>query len=246
MLSIAVLDDDAKYLREYERKIPQWFDKNSIEGSMVIATTNANEFLTAVNKSTVNVCIIDINLKTDVNGMYIAKLLRKEGNHHIEIIFMTGFLEYMQQAFDVQAYNFIQKPGWSQLEKCMVNLSREINQRQKVRRKTIDIKCGSMIYYLSNDDIYYLEHIGNKTVLNCNNGYYSTYEGLEEIVLRLDDSRFLKCHRSIFVNSDYISSFDIKNKVLLLSNGFKCEVGPKYYKLFNSKDRSEALYLMNS
>lgn len=237
MLSIAILDDNIKLLEEYEQLIPAWFDKNNIKGQIVVATTDYKEYIKEVRDLSANVCIIDINLRADVNGLYVAKCLRKE-KLNVEIIFCTGLLEYMPQAFDVNAYNFIAKPVSHNLEKCLVKLNREIEARESSKR-TLEIKFGSRIYYVPIETITHIRREGSKTIINTNNRVLEVYESLESLCLQINDKRFIRCHRATIVNKDFIDYIDKKNKNLVLTNGFKCELGSKFYSKFHIKDRSD-------
>ncbi len=225
MLSIAILDDNIKMLEEYEQILPAWFSKNNIKGQIVAATTEYREFLSEVCSNSVNVCIIDINLRSEVNGLYIAKYLRKE-NIKAEIIFCTGMLEFMQQAFDVNAYHFITKPVGNNLEKCLVKLNKEIEERESEKR-VIEIKTGSRTYYIPIDSITHVIRKGTKTIIYTANRVLEVYESLDSISSRMDDHKFIKCHRAVIVNKDYIEYIDKKNRTVVLTNGFSCRLGTK-------------------
>jgi DNA-binding LytR/AlgR family response regulator len=233
MLSIAILDDDMRVLEEYERSIPLWIRRNNIQGKIITATTDYKQFIREIRDQQANVCILDVNLRTDVNGITIARLIRKE-NIRIEIIFCTGFLEYMPQAFDVQAYNFVPKSNNAQLEHCLVKLANDIIRRE-AGIKTLEIKYGSRVYYVPHSEIVYIQRIGTKTIVNCTNKVLEIYESLEFIAEKLNNPRFRQCHRSTIVNIEFIDFVDTKQKYISLRNGSKCELGPKYYEMFKSK-----------
>lgn len=235
MLSIAILDDNMKLLEEYEQIIPTWFKKNDIKGQIVIATTEYREFIKEVRKRSVNVCIIDINLQSEVNGLYIAKYLRKE-NINAEIIFCTGMLEYMHQAFDVNAYHFITKPIGRNLEKCLVKLNKEIVARESEKR-IIEVNSGSRIYYLPTDSIILMRREGSKTIIHTVNRVLEVYDSLDSMILKLKDPRFVKCRRSIIINKDHIDYIDKKDKSIVLNNGFKCKIGIKFGPEFYGGER---------
>ena len=237
MLSIAILDDNIKLLEEYEQLIPVWLSKNKIKGSIIVSTTDYKEFIRKVRDQTVNVCIIDINLRTEVNGLYIAKCLRKEGIQ-AEIIFCTGLLEYMPQAFEVNAYNFIIKPVGRNLERCLTKLSREIEVRERCK-KILEIKMGTRIYYLPLDSISHIRREGTKTVINTTSRILEVYESLESLESRLNDKKFVKCHRATIVNKDFIDYIDKKSKKLVLTNGYEFELGSTFYSSNSLKDGSE-------
>jgi DNA-binding LytR/AlgR family response regulator len=234
MLSIAILDDERKVLDDYERIIPIWLKRNDIKGKIEVATTDPRLFMEEIREQKVNVCIIDINLKTETTGLQVAKCIRKE-NIQAEIIFATGLLEYIRDAFEVNAYNFIPKPINNQLEKCLVKLSKEIDSRI-ITKKTIDIKFGSNIYFVPLEEIMHIQRLKTKTIIQTINRRLEIYDSLEIIVERLNDERFKQCHRSIIVNQEHIDFIDIKNKTIVLKDGSRLEIGPKYYSNFKFKE----------
>ncbi len=223
MLSIAILDDNIRMLEEYEQLIPSWFSKNGICGRIVTATTDYREFINAVREQSANVSIIDINLQSEINGLYVAKLLRKE-KINTEIIFCTGMLEYMHQAFDVNAYHFIIKPVGRNLEKCLVKLEREISARQK-NKGILEVRTKSRIYYISYDSISHINREGTKTVIYSSDNALEVYDSLDSITSKLDSEKFVKCHRSSIVNKDFIKYIDKKNRTIILTNGYQGRLG---------------------
>jgi DNA-binding LytR/AlgR family response regulator len=236
MLSIAILDDNLNVLEDYERKIPIWLKKNNISGQIVVATTSYRDFVREVRDQAANVCIMDINLNSEVNGLYIANQIRKEGIK-CEIIFCSGMLEFLPKVFDVHAYNFIPKPINNSLEKCLLKLNNEIENRQ-VSRTTIEIKFGSRIYYVPVDSITHFAREGSKTIITTINRVLEVYDSLEAFSTRLNDDRFVQCHRSTIINKDFIDFVDIKTKTVHISTGHSFELGSKYYSNFNCKGDS--------
>lgn len=232
MINIAVLDDELELIYDYEIKIPQILKKNNIKGSLKIATNSISKFLETVKSKTVNVCILDINLCSTVTGMNIANQLRL-GDYPCEIIFMTSHFEYIKEAFDVQAFNFIQKPGWEDLERNIIKLSEKDVKLQS--KKAVGIKCGFDVVFIFHDDILCIEHIGTKTTIHTKSGgKHETYEGLEELITRINDDRFKRCHRSIFINTNYLQKIDVSNKEVILTDGSQYKIGPKYYPIFQA------------
>lgn len=232
MLSIAILDDNIRLLEDYEQLIPAWFNKYNIKGQIIIATTDYKEFILAVREQSVNVCIIDINLQSEVNGIYVAKCLRRE-KVKAEIIFCTGMLEYMQQAFDVNAYQFITKPIGRNLEKCLVKLSKEIAERE-ANKCIVKIKSGLKIFYIPIDSISHICREGSKSTIFTNSRIIEVYDSLESLISQLNDLRFIRCHRAVIINKEYLDYIDKKNKSFVLTNGFKCKLGSTFNHLIGT------------
>lgn len=235
MLSIAILDDNIRLLEDYEQLIPAWFNKYNIKGRIIIATTDYKEFIRTVREQSVNVCIIDINLQSELNGVYIAKCLRKE-KIKAEIIFCTGMLEYMQQAFDVNAYHFITKPIGRNLEKCLVKLSKEIAEREN-SKNVVEIKSGFHVFYVPLDSISHICREGTKSIIYTSNRIIEVYDSLESLISQLKDMRFIRCHRAVIINKEYLDYIDKRNRRIFLTNGFKCKLGSTFNHLIGTIER---------
>ncbi len=239
MLSIAILDDNIRLLEDYEQLLPVLFKKNNIKGQVVIATTDYREFIQEVRGQSVNVCIIDINLRSEVNGIFIAKCLRKE-KVKAEIIFCTGMLEFMKEAFDVNAYHFIVKPVARKLEQCLIKLNKEIEERE-IAKKIIEIKTGSQVFYIPYDSISHICRDGTKSVIYLKNRIIEVYDSLESLISQLNDERFIRCHRAIIINKDYLDYVDKKSKDIVLTNGFRCKLGTTYSPMIVRNERKQSI-----
>lgn len=242
MLSIAILDDNIKLLEEYEQLLPVWFKRNNIRGQIAIATTDFREFVREVREQSVNVCIIDINLRSEMNGMFVAKCLRKE-KVKAEIIFCTGMLEFINEAFDVNAYHFIVKPITRNLEKCLVKLNKEIEERES-SNGIIEIKSSSRVFYIPLDSISHICREGTKSVIYVKNRIIEVYDSLESLISQLNDERFIRCHRAIIINKDYLDYVDKKNKDIVLTNGFKCKIGTTFSPMIGNNERKQSICSM--
>ncbi|PYG88513.1 LytTR family two component transcriptional regulator [Ruminiclostridium sufflavum DSM 19573] len=227
MLNIGVLDDNLNTLENYKNLLSEWFLKHNIKGNLILASTDPDEFMKAVKTNTINVCIIDINLRNEVNGMYLAEQVR-DSSESIDIIFFTGCLDFVFKAFEIRAYRFICKPEWDVLEDTLVKLSKEKVQNELLKEPKLQIKCNSEVYFVPKNTINYIAHLNRKTIIYTKYGEHSTYESLEELESRISDTRFKRCHRSALVNCEKIYCIDFKNKKIKLLDGTSCDIGPKY------------------
>ncbi len=240
MLYLAILDDDKNILLEHETRILNLFKKYKIDGEIVVSTRDYKQFVEVVQNNKVNVAIIDINLKENVNGMHIAKQIR-EYNRDIEIIFFSGCLNYSQLAYEVKAHWFIEKPNWTFLEITLVNLNKEM---LKYKKSIVCIECNTRDKddygksFISLNDIDYIDRVGNKTCIHINkdtisakDSYY-TSEGLVELKVRIGDERFQQCHKSIVINTEKIEHINSKYTIITLRNGVECDLGPKFRPYF--------------
>ena len=92
-----------------------------------------------------DICFLDIEMG-DISGIELAKKIRKEqgdsGKRSI-IIFVTGFREYMEDAFDVNAFHYLVKPiKEKKFAEVFQRAANEVASASERREKYIIVKDG--------------------------------------------------------------------------------------------------------
>lgn len=147
-----------------------------------------------------DVIFLDIQMDCP-NGMETARKLRQKKNNGL-LIFVTVLKEYVFDAFEVQAYDYLLKPlDDSRFERTMDRILVSLSQRAN---QTILVQKGNSCEVLLLSGILYCEVLGRKIYIHQNNGnivdYYDKLADLERRV----DGRFFRCHRSYLVNLDFV------------------------------------------
>lgn len=131
------------------------------------------------------------------------------------IIFATAHSEYMPEAFEMYAFDYMVKPF--KLERIYQSLDRiqELNEneekptlnRASKDSKTVDkllIKNKEGISLIDLKDILLVQREERSTVIYTASEEYTTSEGLTEIEERLDKNLFMRSHKSYIVNLSMI------------------------------------------
>ena len=158
----------------------------------------------------IDILFLDIQM-SGIDGMEAARELRKRDKNVI-LIFVTAVEEYVFQAFDVGAFNYIVKPIDDEkfsdiLNKAVEERSlRNINKKELEERYILINKSGVHTKVIL-DDIVYAEVFNRKVVihkLNENIEYYGKMTDLEAVA---GDS-FFRPHRAYLVNFKYVEKYD--------------------------------------
>ena len=158
----------------------------------------------------IDILFLDIQM-SGIDGMEAARELRKRDKNVI-LIFVTAVEEYVFQAFDVGAFNYIVKPIDDEkfsdiLNKAVEERSlRNINKKELEERYILINKRGVHTKVIL-DDIVYAEVFNRKVVihkLNENIEYYGKMTDLEAVA---GDS-FFRPHRAYLVNFKYVEKYD--------------------------------------
>jgi hypothetical protein len=108
----------------------------------------------------------------------------------------------------------------------------EAMQPQKeAGEERICIKCKGRIVFLALHEIQWIEAAGNYLKLHTGSETYTVRDTMAEIGARLDPERFLRIHRSVIVNVQYIRELKpwyTGEYVLTLTNGKELTLSRKY------------------
>lgn len=225
---IAVCDDE-KNIRDYlSELIGRYAQKAQVDAF------SSGEALLAAQ---VRYDIIFLDIKMEgMNGMETARMLRREQSS-AEIVFVTGLEEYVFQAFDVEACQYLVKPVpkarllqvlENALEKC--RKKRQLSHNNAEREGNyILVKTGNISRKIGEDDIYYAEVFNRKVVLHTAREEIEYYARLSDLEKNLG-SHFFRCHRACLVHLKYVEQYDSGR--ILLENGFEVMMARQKYAEF--------------
>lgn len=231
-LVFGILDDEKTLLKFYKKQIALILERNGIDGTIACLASKPEVLLKALKKGEINTCIVDIDLKAELDGIQVAEAIRQL-NCPAEVIFITAHPQYMRNAFTVKAFDYLEKPiTQAELEKCIVRLHRERNSEPAENLDLIRIKSGTVLYHLDAKDIFYIHHKGFKTVIHAKDKPVDTAETLANVVRDLPRDSFRQCHRSTWVNLHHVSKVDLTTSRIFLKDGSVCELSRSFRKEF--------------
>ena len=238
MLNFALCDDNIIVLNRLCKMLESIFISHNIEAEIGCKSTSGEEVLSYVNKHLVDVLILDINLKSSMNGCDIADIVRNK-NKYVYIIFTTAHLEYVLLAYKYKTFDYLAKPV-SQ-ERLTETILRLVEDMQNMPTKFLRLNNNKTI--INEREINYIKREGMKLVFCTNTRNYETYSSFNKIQSCLPEN-FIRCHKSFIVNVNNIS--DVKySKNMILFGGDTCSIGAKYksnfMEVFNNGNTSEHL-----
>lgn len=229
MLCILICDDDTAMLTKIGQHIRDFLAVRNIKGkiySFSDASKISDQILTSCD-----IVLLDIDFETEAyNGLDLAKRLRKLRNDSI-IIFVTNFIEYAPEGYEVHAFRYILK---SNLENDIHPYFSQAIEQIRKRKEIIKIQVNGEIIDLPLDNILYFEiqqHIITAYVLKHSQKKdvktYNFYGSLSDLEHRLEPQGFLRIHKSFLVNMSHLKKFQCREA--LLDTGMILRVGEKGY-----------------
>lgn len=220
MLKFIICDDNPSVLDKISKMLESILIKNNLDGEVAFTTTDPNEVLTYIKENAVDVYILDIDLKSSINGLELASKIR-EINKNVYLIFSTAHLEYIMLAYKFKTFDYLAKPITKErLEETVLRLFEDIKYDSKNY-----INIGNSFNMLSENDIYFIKKEGMKLIYCTTNNSFETYSSFNKIKSCLPEN-FVRCHKSYIANINKISH--INDNTIQFDNYTTCSIGPKY------------------
>ena len=154
-----------------------------------------------------DVLILDIQMDGQ-SGLDLARQVRLV-NRRVQIVFVTGYLAYVEQGYDVEALHYLIKPVCA--EKLFSVLDRAVEKLQKSQAALyLKLKDGAARVPLA--QIRFLEVRQNYVTVHAE-GDYTIKKTLGELEKQLDDG-FFRIGRSFIVNLRFVRKIS-RSQVLL-------------------------------
>ena len=207
---IAICDDLATD-RKYLSSLCEIWGRHSCYHIQISEFTSAENFLfNYAEKKDFDILLLDIEMGA-MDGVTMARKLRQD-NQTVQIIFITGYSDYISDGYEVDALHYLMKP--LQEEKLFTVLDRAVTKLIKSERILNIISQGEMLR-LPVCQISYVE-------VNSN---YITIHSQQSITLKMTlselekklDSHFFRVGRSALVNLEKITR--VTKKEIYLQNG---------------------------
>ena len=226
-LSIAVCDDNETDLQYVTGMVNTWAMQERIPVSVrTFPSAEAFLFHYAENKD-YDILLLDVEMG-NLNGIDLAKKIRA-GNDRVQIVFVTGYPDFMAEGYEVSALHYLMKPV--KLEKLAEVLNRAAALSQKERPYLLVSSEREMIRIFF-DDIYYAESEGHYMIVHTKQAQYRVRMTVSGLMDALDEG-FYRCGRSFVVSLRHICR--ITKSEIFLENQVALPLGRGQYDEINKR-----------
>lgn len=226
MLNFVICDDNLNIIDRLEKMLENIFSKNNYNATVGFTSDNPDDVLDYLNSNSVDVLMLDINLKSNKSGLELAEEIRKRKNNAY-IIFTTGHLEYAMVAYKYKTFDYLPKPiTYDRLEDTVTRLFEDVNELNKRY-----IKIDNKNTIVDEAEIQYIKRDGMKLVFHTSSRDYDTYSSFNKFQDKLPET-YIRCHKSYIANINQIKDVEPVSGTITFMDGNTCAIGPKYKKEF--------------
>ncbi len=223
MLSIAVCDDEVIECCNMAKRIKDILEDMKIP-CIIRQFRSGGELLQALESF--DIVFLDIIMQ-DLDGMKTAQIFREKAFDKI-LIFISSSREYVFDAYDVEAFQYLLKPVDNRKLKRV--LQKAVLKTEKRSQEFIIVSRERQKKKLFLDDIYYFEIKGRVVDVHGTEGVFTYYEQIGELENKLRDKGFFRCHKSYLINLKYVDVYNRQEAIL--ENGEGIVIAKRRYDEF--------------
>lgn len=212
MIKVMIIEDEPQIRKLIGRIVEKQ------EGFEVVA--EAENFASAITEYTryrADVVFADIDLNGE-SGLECVKVLL-ELNPKLKVVFATAHSEYMANAFEIYAFDYLVKPfNVERVNKTLARIREHtvfeegktvpVKERLEQHKDKLLIKGKEQISFVDKSDIIMIERAESATHIVTKDETYRTSIGLGEIEEKLSPKDFMRCHKSYIINLSMISKIE--------------------------------------
>ena len=221
-MKIAVCDDEPVVRRQIAELIQRVYPAFQVQ-----EYASGEELAASCQKW--QIILLDIRLG-GMDGMETARQIRRDGSQAV-LIFLTALEEYVFQAFDVEAFQYLLKPlkkeKFYQVMELAVKKAQETSREQQQRG--VVIKSGAVTRKMKLSEIICAEVQNRKITVHSTEGELEFYGKLSEFEKKLGED-FICPHRSYLIHFAYVSSYTAAD--ITMDDGTVVPMAKQRYRAF--------------
>jgi len=189
----SIIVEDLQAAADFLKKFCERSGIVDVEGHFL----NAEEALTYLSENLVDVIFLDVEMP-GLSGFELMDRLV----YTPQVILTTSKTEYAYDAFQYNVTDYLKKPFTYQrfLEAVQKVQVRKAEQEAESGSDHIFIKADGKLVRLENEDILYIESMGDYVKFVTAERKYITHNTIKNLETKVDGQRFMKVHRSFIVN----------------------------------------------
>lgn len=225
VINIALCDDEHTEIIYLYSLIRRWAASRDINVRLADYESAESFLFSYEDNRTVDILMLDIQMK-NIDGIELARHIRKH-NDTVQIIFITGYPDFIAEGYDVCALHYLMKPVKE--DKLFEVLNKAAERISKVIQ-TLLIQTSDATIKVPLDDIRYIEAFAHYIVVQTKAAAIETRANIGDIEKSIGNA-FVRCHRSYIVGLNHISR--ITKTDIILDNDKSIPLSRRLYKGVN-------------
>lgn len=199
MIRIAICEDERTVSDSLRTQLSEW-NREIAVGQF----DSPGELLAA---DAFDLYFLDIGLTGDMDGMELSRRLRERWGREALIVFVTGYEQYVYEAFDVEAFAYLLKPVEKERLFAVCARAAERLREREQAPQCFTVRIGSAVREIRIDELSFVEGAGHKMILHLHNKRLECYAKMGDLEHLLCE-RFFRIHKGYLVNLSEVEAYD--------------------------------------
>lgn len=177
--------------------------------------SNGSEAVLAFDQQSFDAAFLDVDMPV-LDGIEAAKLIL-DINPKCLIVFVTAHEKYMQEAFELYAFDYMVKPfKLERLNHTVERMKEFMKDKVEVIREKVDAYSADLLLKVKDglvvvrpEEIIMIEREDRSSVIITEKEHYSINKTLNELEAILPKDEFLRTHKSYIIRLDKIEKMSI-------------------------------------
>lgn len=191
-----ILDDEplaVELLKSYTDK--------QLQLEIVLATTDVFEVIDYLQKQTVDLIFIDIQMP-ELSGIQLMQMFNKENY----FIVTTAYADYALESYDYRVVDYLLKPiSFDKFHKSVQKFTAFVTLENNNR---LFVKVDGRQIKINPKDIIFIEGLSDYIRIHLLNERLIVLDNLKDFINKLPSKEFMRIHKSYIIQLDKIKSID--------------------------------------
>ncbi|OON98721.1 MAG: hypothetical protein ATN35_03670 [Epulopiscium sp. Nele67-Bin004] len=218
MIKIAVCDDDIKFTSQIEQYIYDIEQTNQVDIDVFFS---GESLLKSLENAMYDIIYLDVEMG-NINGIDTGHKVR-ELDKNVAIIYITNFISFAPNAFEVRAFGYLTKPIDKQkfeeyYKQIVLGLTKApIYFWYEFKRQHFKVLISDIMFFESKGRSVYIK------TANDNNKYYAKLNDVQNYLTQINVD-FYRVSQSILINPKFVHSY--KHDEMVLKNNESFAITP--------------------
>lgn len=208
---VAICDDSVRDAEFTRHILESWAADRQAELQIELFASAERFLFRYAEDKAFDILLLDIEMG-GMDGVSMAKRIRRD-NETVQIVFITGFPDYVGEGYEVNAVHYLMKPV--NREKLFSVLDRSVAALRKADR-VILLPVEGALLRLKVEKIMYVEAFSHSVAVVTTEGTFSVKQPISDLEKQLGEG-FIRCHRSYLAGLGHIAR--ISKTGLVLDDG---------------------------
>lgn len=223
-LKIGICDDEPEFRQLLAEQITAYLTAHNITAEL-LSVSSGDERPDELQSC--DVLFLDVELQDEHSGMELARKIRRQ-NRMVPIVFVSAFIQYTTQGYEVSAARYLIKGEPDFTEKLHESLHTVLQQLGFADGKTV-FPFREKTVSLFENQIAYIESCGHDLQFHLCGAdmVYTMRRTLDAVQQTLSPAHFIRAHKSFLINRRYVAG--LENRKLLLLDGKEISIPRSRY-----------------